>query len=182
MRQSITKLGIDIFLNEIKFNKEYYYLYNSIFNNRMAFTEEIFVYFILQIAHKNKFHGNLDELYGVVIERKLDYIKELISNFRTSYIGEKPTLHKFYKSFCCIKLTDEEMYFNRNIILFDFYTLFDNYFEPNNEDKKNKFTAVCHLIYDIKVTDELEQKINAKLNEQIKKRTASASSSKIFAI
>jgi hypothetical protein len=181
MRQSITKFGIDIFLNEIKFGKEYYYLYNNIFNNRMAFTEEIFVYFILQIAHKNKFHGNLDELYGVVIERKLDYIKELISNFRTSYIGETSTFNKFYKSFCCIKITDEEMYFNRNIILFDFDNLFSNYFEPNNEDKKNKFTAVCHLIYDIKVTDELQQRINAKFSEQNKKRSASGSS-KIFAI
>ena len=147
----------------------------------MAFTEEIFVYFILQIAHKNKFHGNLDELYGVVIERKLDYIKELISNFRTSYIGETSTFNKFYKSFCCIKITDEEMYFNRNIILFDFDNLFSNYFEPNNEDKKNKFTAVCHLIYDIKVTDELQQRINAKFSEQNKKRSASGSS-KIFAI
>jgi hypothetical protein len=181
MRQSITKLGINIFLNEIKFSKEYYYLYNSIFNDRMVFTEEIFVYFILQIAHKNKFHGRFDELYVDVIKRQLDYIKELIANFRTSYIGETSTINKFYRSFCCIKLTDKEIYFNRNIILFDFYNLFSNYFEPNNEDKKNKFVAVCELIYDIKVTQELEEKINAKFNEQIKKRTASGST-KIFAI
>lgn len=181
MRRTITKIGIDIFLNEIKFGKEYYFLYNSIFNNRMEFTEEIFIYFILQIAHKTKFKGHFDELYVDVIKRKIDYIKELIINFRTSYIGESSIFNSLYKIFGCIKPTDKEMYFNRNIILFDFENIFNNYFESNNEDKKNKFISLCEMIYNVKVTHQLEQLITAKFNEQTQKKVR-VSSSKIFAV
>jgi hypothetical protein len=171
MRKSIIKIGIDMFLNEIKFSKEYYSLYNNIFNNNIEFTEEIFVYFIFQIAHKNKFHGYFDKLYLDVVKRKSHYIKELIVHFRTSYIGELSLYKKFYKTFYCVKLTDKEIYFNRNIAFFDFDNIFNNYFELNNEDKKTNFITICEGIYNIKVTKEIEQKIKAKFSEQIKKRS-----------
>jgi hypothetical protein len=179
MNQPITKIGIDIFLNEIKFSKEYYFLYKTIFNNRMEFTEEIFVYFILQIAHKKKFQGHFDELYVDVVKRKPEYIKELIHNFRKSYIGEPSIYNKFYKLFFCVKLTNKEIYFNRNIIIIGFDNIFNTFFELNNEDKKNKFITLCENIYNIKVTRELEYKINLKL-EQNKKHTSFTSSTKIF--
>jgi hypothetical protein len=179
MRKSITKIGVDMFLNKIKFNKEYYILYNNIFNNRLEFTEEIFIYFILQISHQNKFHGNFDELYLYVVKRKLDYIKELIINFRTSYIGESSFYDKFIKTFGCVKLTDKEIYFNRNITILEIDNLFNNHFELDNKDKKDKFIFICEKLYNIKVTPDLQQKIYAKFNEQIEKKTY-FSSYKIF--
>ena len=141
----------------------------------MEFTEEIFIYFILQIAHKNRFHGYFDELYIDIINRKLYYIKELIIHFRTSYLGETSFYNKFVKTFYCVKLTEKEIYFNRNITIIDFDKIFGDFFELNNEDKKHRFVSICEGIYNLKVTTELEYKINAKFNEQIKKR-----STKIF--
>jgi len=46
MRKSDIKIGINCFLDNIKFGKEYYQIYNNIFDEKMDFTYDIFVYYL----------------------------------------------------------------------------------------------------------------------------------------
>lgn len=174
------KVGKD-FLNNIKFDKEYYLIYNNIFNNKLDFTEEIFIYFILQVAYQNNFNGYLDELYTDVIKRKPDYIKQLIKNFKESYIGEIPFNTKFRNFFCFVKPTEKEIQFTRGLTIFEFDKIFDDFFELKNEDKKNKFIAICTIIYDNKIKQILQRRSSSKLNQKNKKKV-SFSSVRIYAV
>lgn len=138
MTQSIIKVGIDNFLNTIKFNKEYHTIYNNIFNNKLEFTYEIFVYFILQAAFQNKFYSYFDELYVDVIKRKSHYVREITNNFKTVFMGEPSKYDKFinYLCFCGNQIQsnkEKEMIFNRSISIFDFDKIINQIFELNNE-------------------------------------------------
>lgn len=151
MTQTKLKLGINIFLNEIKFNKENYPLYNNIFDQTRSLTDEIFFFIILQLAYQIQFNGHFDELYHDVINRKDNYIEELIKNFRISFFGT-PTLFNKIKNliFLCGRISDRDVYFNRKIRSFDFNQLFQRYFALNDISKKQNFLYNCNKIYNNK--------------------------------
>lgn len=173
MRQSIIKVGVDNFLNTIKFNKEYHIIYNNVFNNRIDFTYEIFLYFILQAALQNKFNGYFDELYVDVFKRKSHYIKQLTNNFKTAYMGEPSNYDKFMKYFCfCIKEKqsdkEKEIYFYRSLsAYFDFDRTIDLFFELKNEEKQKKFIDFCEIIYKKKMNEELDSRVQTKIKKKV---------------
>lgn len=148
MTPSEIKLGINVFLNEIKFNKENYSLYNNIFDETRSFNDEIFIFIILQLAYQTNFHGYFDDLYIDIINRKSHYIKELIHNFRISYIGT-PTLFNKINNFIflCGKISERELYFNRKIRNLDFDNIFKKYIDLNDTAKKANFIYNCEKIY-----------------------------------
>jgi hypothetical protein len=160
MSQSDIKFGINNCLNDITFNKEYYSVYNNVFNDRIILTYELFIFFILQISLKNKFNGYFDELYKDVIKRQSEYLRELINNFKTSYIGEETFYKKIYKKFFKkSKMTEQEIYFHRKIHIFDFDSVFNDYFGLNDNKKKLFFITTCQKIYEdkIKIKKEVEK-------------------------
>ena len=152
MLQSSVKFGINNLFNDIRFNEEYYTVYNNILNDRNILTYELFIFFILQISLKTKFHGYFDELYVDIIKRKFVYIKELINNFKVSYIGKETLYNKIYKKiFKCNKMSKKEIYFYRRMREFDFDSVFSDYFVLNNNNKQIFFINTCQQIYEAKI-------------------------------
>lgn len=147
MSHSDIKMSMNIFLHEIKFNKENYSLYNNIFEGTRTLNEEIIIFIILQLAYQTKFKGYFDELYVDVIKRRSEYIKELINNFRVSFIQPPTMYNKIYKFFSCGRMTDREIYFDRKIRAYDFDSIFDKYFGLNNDVQKIVFINNCEKIY-----------------------------------
>jgi len=167
MRQSIIKIGIDNFLNTIKFNEEYYSIYNNIFNETVRLDKEMFIFFILQAASHTKFHGYFDELYVDVIKRRSDYIRYVIYNFKIAFLGEPTRANKIYKLFCCGKPTEREIYFNRKISLVDFDKLINSYFDLNNNTKKSDFIDVCESIYNYRTSQILNEQVHIKIKKKV---------------
>lgn len=167
MRQSVIKIGIDNFLNKIQFDEEYYSIYNNIFNETEIISKERFIFLILQAAKHTKFNGYFDELYVDVIKRRHVYVKELIYNFKISFVGKPTMSNKFCKFLFCGKLTEREMIFNRKISLFDFDKIFNNYFELNNAIKKNEFIDICETIYNEIVSQELNEPVDIKVKKKV---------------
>jgi hypothetical protein len=163
MDQKFIKFGINDFSNDIKFSKEYYPLYKNIFVENISLTDEIFIHFILQISLQTKFNGYFDELYTDVIKRKPEYMRELINNFKVSLIGKQKIYNKFYKMFCLYgKISDKEIYFHRKISLFDFDSIFNDYFDLNDNNKKIYFILTCQKIYDYKMNEKYKSNPNEK--------------------
>lgn len=172
MRQTIIKVGVDNFLNQIKFNKEYHIIYNNVFNNRIEFTYEIFMYFILQAAFQNKFYGYFDELYVDVNKRKSHYIRQITNNFKTAYMGEPSIYDKFSKYFClCGKETksnkDKLIFFHRSMKNFDFHKSIDQFFELNNEQKQQNFVNFCEVIHKKKMNEILDSRVKTKFKKKV---------------
>ena len=158
------------FLNIIKFNKDYYIIYNDIFNDKIELTYEIFVFFILQAAYNNKFYGYFDELYVDVIKRKSDYKKELTNNFKIAFIGEPLSNYNIFS--CCVKQyneqKDKELFFSRAFrTYFDIDDIINQTFQLNDEEKKNKFINFCEILYDKKMNEELNLRITPKTKKKI---------------
>lgn len=167
MRQSVVRVGINNFLNIIKFNEEYYSIYNNIFNETEQISEYRFLFFILQISSQTKFNGYFDELYIDVIKRRSNYIKELVKNFKTAFMGKPTIYNKFIKIFCFGRPSEREIYFHRKISLIDFDKLFNKYFELNNGNKKEKFIDICEAIYNQHLSKELNQNIDIKMKKKV---------------
>lgn len=168
MRQSVIKIGIDNFLDKIKFDKKYYETYNNVLNEKIDFTYDIFIYFILQVAYQNKFHGYFDELYVDIIKRKSDYIRELIINFKISFLGPPTTCDRFYKFFCFWRgMSDREIFFYRKLTIFELEKSIDNVFQLKNEANLKKFIEFCEIIYKSKMNEEFDSKIETKIKKKV---------------
>lgn len=168
MRQSTIKIGIDNFLNKIKFDNEYFQIYNNVFNEKIDFTYEIFVYFILQAAYQNKFHGYFDELYVDIIKRKSDYIRELVNNFKIAFLGPPTNYDRFIKIFCLRgKPSEREIFFHRKLLLFELEKSFDNVFKLKNEVNQKAFIDFCEIIYQRKMNEDLDSKIQNKIKKKV---------------
>jgi uncharacterized protein YneF (UPF0154 family) len=152
MLQSNVKFGANSFENDFKFSKEYYSLYNNIFNDNVVLTYEIFIFLILQISLQNKFQGYYDELYEDIIRRKSEYFIQLIKNFKISFLGEQKIVDKIYRKFFNPnKMTEKEIYFKRKLSTFDLDRIFDNNFVLNNNDIKMIFVTTCQKVYEQKI-------------------------------
>ncbi len=149
MNEPAIKIGINDFFNDIKFCKDYYPVYNNILHKSQTLNDEkIFAFIILQLAYQTKFSGYFDELYVGVVNRKSDYVKHLINNFRISFIGPLGIYNIIDKYiFLCARMTDKEIYFSRKIRDYDFDKIFNRVFDINDISKKKNFVSICENIY-----------------------------------
>ena len=171
MRQSVIKIGINNFLNDIKFGEEYYLLYNNILNESIISTEELFFFIILQTCLQTKFSGYFDELYIDIIKRKHEYVKEMLSNFKTAAV-DPPTYYNRIKKCCCLcgKMTEKEIMFHRKISLLNFDIAFNEYFDLKNNYKKMNFISKCERIYNDSVMFKLDEKVNLRFKQKSERR------------
>ncbi len=168
MRQSIIKVGIDNFLDSIKFDKESYSTYYNIFIEKEKLSKESFILIVLQLAFQTNFQGYFDELYLDVIKRKAEYIKYLVYNFKIALLGEPTILQKLYKYIVCHKQSDREVYFFYQISLYDFDKLFNIYFELDNDEKKYDFIKICESIYNYQASLIFDEPLNLKVKKKSK--------------
>lgn len=168
MRQSVIKIGINNFLNDIKFGKEYYSTYDDILNEKIILNEELFFFIILQTCLQTKFYGYFDELYVDVCKRKTEYVREILVNFRKATL-EPPTYYNKFKKFCCLcnKMTEKEISINRKLSLCNFDVAIDDLFDIKNHNKRDKFISDCEKIYYQISTSNLEEKVDLKLRYKI---------------
>lgn len=158
MRKLFITTEFNVFLNNIKFDKYYYSLYNKIYNGIVKLTQEIVIFIVLQLAWQTKFHGNFHELYYDVIKRKSQYINELVYNFKVAILGKPTIMNQIYKFICSNKISEQEIQFNLNIAFFEFDRIIDEFFDLNDNVKKSQFIRICqHIHYDIasKYMDEI---------------------------
>lgn len=165
MKKSIIKTELDVFLNNLKFNEQYYSMYNKIYNEQIKLSQEIFVFIILQLTSQTNFRGNFYEIYLDVIKRKSDYIRALIHNFKIAILG-KPTIYKkIYKFLCCKKMPDCEIQFHNKMNFFDFDKMFDEIFELNHNAKKSQFVRISQYIYNVPVSELFHEKPSVKIKK-----------------
>lgn len=169
MRQSVIKIGINNFLNDIKFGKEYYSIYNDILNEKIILTEELFFFIIVQTCLQTKFYGYFDELYVDVCKRKTEYVKEILINFKKAAV-DPPTYYNRIKIFFCFygKITEKEISVNRKLSLCNFDIAIDDLFDIKDHNKRDKFISDCEKIYNTNSVSKLDEKVDLKLKNKIK--------------
>lgn len=153
-------IGLDDIFNKLKFNKEYYNLYNDILYGKCKLTDDKFIFIIIQCSLQLNFFGYFEDLYIDVIKRKQEYRNQIILNFKTSYIIKDSFFYSLLKNINLIKKKPDEriIYFSRIISLFDFDEYIDNYFMLKDEYKKELFLKICNDIY----VNEIYKKFNFK--------------------
>lgn len=169
MRQSVIKVGINNFLNDIKIDEKYYSTYNDILDEKTLLTEDLFFFIILQTCLQTKFYGYFDELYVDVCKRKTEYVRELLVNFRKAAV-DPPIYYNKIKKLCCFygRMTEKEIIFTRKIAFFNFDTSIDELFDIKDNNKRDKFISICENIYNGCVLSKLEEKVDLKLKNKIK--------------
>ncbi len=142
----IERKSTHTFLSNISFNKSYYNLYNEILTRKIDLDENVLIFLICQTAFQVGFDGYFDEFYIDISKERHKYIKQILSNLRTAYLSFETLSSKFYKIFCCLKMSNREILFNRIIHTFDFDYYIASIFVEGNEEFKNNFINICNLI------------------------------------
>jgi hypothetical protein len=149
-------------------------MYNKIYNGNVKLSQEIFFFIILQLASQTKFCGTFNELYNDVIERKTDYINELVYNFKIVILGKPTICNQIYKFLCCKKkISNKEIQFNLNITFSEFDRIFDDFFRVNDNVKQSQFIRICqNIYYDVNsIYYDLNSKfLDGKIDSKIKKK------------
>lgn len=170
MRQSVIKIGINNFLNDIKFGKKYYSTYDDILNEKIILNEELFFFIILQTCLQTKFYGYFDELYVDVCKNKNNYVREILVNFKKATL-EPPTYYNKIKIFCCLcnKITEKEIIINRKLSLCNYHIAIaiNNLFDSKDNYKRDRFISNCEIICNQNATSKLEEKVDLKLRHKI---------------
>jgi hypothetical protein len=142
----IERKSTHIFLSNISFNKPYYNLYNKILTRKIDIDENVLIFLICQTAFQIGFDGYFDEFYIDVSRRRHIYVKQILYNLRTAYLSFETLSSKFYKFFCCLKMSNREISFNRIMHSFDFDNYIASIFVEGNEELKQKFITICNII------------------------------------
>ena len=160
-RQSIIikRKSICCFLSNIKFDKKSFELYRNILSGKINIDLELFICIICQTAFHVQFDGYFEELYIDVCKRRDLYIKQIKLNFKLSYISDEVYINKFKKLFCCMKITNKEIIFNRMIPLLNFDTFIQQFFVERDESNKTIFIDTCNQL--------LSQYQNSCLNNKV---------------
>jgi hypothetical protein len=171
MRPSAIKIGINNFLHDIKFDTNYYSLYNDILNKKNKLNDETFFLLILQTCLDTKFYGYFDELYVDVYKRKTEYIKVITNHFKTACVEPIPWYNKLYNYFClCNRTTKNEIIFNQKIATINFDKMIEHYFVLNDKNKNTQFINKCEQIYNNSVISKLDENANFQFKNKSGKR------------
>lgn len=140
----IKKHGIRHFLSNIKFAKPSFELYKKIVLETSIIDDYSLIFIVLQASSQVGFDGYFDELYLDVCKRREIYIKQIKQNFKVSFSTNQTCMAKLTKLFCCIKMSNKEILFNRFYLLLDLDTIIAKFFVENNETNKNNFINICN--------------------------------------
>lgn len=141
MYDSKELLNIKNFLIKNKFNKGSYDLYNEILIGRRYLTEYILFLIICQAAFQIGFIGYFNELFDDVNRRKVEYYRQILSNFKSAYLYKENICYTIYYKIRC-KKSRLEINFHRlygELHLNDYiWQIFENI------DYKENFIKICN--------------------------------------